>query len=136
MIKLNKYLFIVFSTFLISCSDILIHEFATSSEFFKSKVYQNGWITLKIPNSAYNIKIMNDLDTNKVWMCFSFKADDFSLKKRTVFNDKKLYTSILHTLRESSASDDIFYSLEDNSKLIISYNKSRLVYYKEFFARD
>lgn len=103
MIKLNKYLFIVFSTFLISCSDILIHEFETSSEFFKSKVYQNGWITLK---------------------------------KRTVFNDKKLYTSILHTLRESSASDDIFYSLEDNSKLIISYNKSRLVYYKEFFARD
>lgn len=49
----KKIIFLSLTIILTNCSDILTHKFANSTELLKSKVYQNGWITMDIPYSAY-----------------------------------------------------------------------------------
>ena len=57
-------------------SDVIINKYPDKESVVKEKVIEKGWIPALLPDSAYNIEEMHDLDTNQLFGRFSYKPAD------------------------------------------------------------
>ncbi len=82
----------------------------------QKKAFQSGWIPLWVPDLAKNIHASHDIDTNQVWLTFTYlKVHEFNLqichplkKENVVFPRNRtldLFSSFVHNMERDLATN-------------------------------
>ncbi len=65
-----------------SCSDTETNAYATRAEAEAAGAIARGWVPRGLPDSAYEIREVHDVDSNQRWGLFNFAAADRDALRR------------------------------------------------------
>lgn len=118
-------------------STTLHYDFPDYAAAAESDVYRNGWLPDTLPKSARNIRVVNDLDVNRVWARFEFDRKEIDGLVRGW--DKRRRDSVTFQPQYGSLRTDWWDLGSSDEDQLHYFGKSRdldLDAWREFLAID
>lgn len=136
LIFLSLFLGIVILLFIWKESETIHSHYGTYEELVSiPNIFEVGWIPRWLPSSATNIYEAHNIDTNEVWMAFSFtKSDDFfsncqniSVKKSNFFSTEQVKRSPAFMNEMLKKDNELkFYKCDNRNNQVLAVDKGTL----------